>query len=373
MDTSNSSFLFVCCQAGAEAVVKAEVLRQWPQSRFAFSRPGFVTFRLPERNGDSLYLKSIFARTFGYSVGRVSGEHLPQQACELLAGSKFQQVHVWPRDVRVPGDQGFVPGPTPESIQAGELLIAEAERQGLVRPGTSINRPARMGEHVLDCVLVESDEWWVGQHRAACFSQRWPGGVIKTNFTDEIVSRAYLKTEEAVRWSKLPFRRGDRCVEIGSAPGGSCQFLLEEGLLVTGVDPSEMDPRVTKHPNFTHIRKRGADVRRRDYGDFQWMVVDSNVAPKHTLDTIESIVTHPKTNIRGMLVTLKLLQWDLADELPSQLDRIRSWGYQYVRCRQLAFQRQEVCVAALKSRAMRRPGVKRRRHKSKPGTSKPDA
>jgi 23S rRNA (cytidine2498-2'-O)-methyltransferase len=360
-EPSESSFLFVCCQVGAEPIVKAEVVRQWPQSRFAFSRPGFVTFKLPGEIREPLYLKSVFARTFGWSVGHVSGEQLPRRACQLLAGRTFHQVHVWPRDTRVPGDRGFMPGCTPQSTEAGEQLIAEARRQGLVKEGASLNRSARMGENVLDCVLVEPTEWWIGRHQASCFGHRWPGGVITTQPPDDVVSRAYLKTEEALRWSRLPIRRGDRCVEIGSAPGGSCQYLLEQGLTVTGVDPSEMDPRVIAHPNFTHIRKRGADLRRREYGGFQWLIVDSNVAPNHTLDTVESIVTHEKTNIRGMLVTLKLLQWDLTAELPAQLDRIRSWGYEYVRCRQLAFQRQEVCVAALRSRSMRRPGPKRRK------------
>ena len=37
-----------------------------------------------------------------------------------------------------------------------------------------------------------------------------------------------------------------------------------------------------------------------------------NVAPRYTLDAVEAIVTHPEVNIRGLLLTLKLPDWDLA-------------------------------------------------------------
>ena len=41
-------FLFVTCQVGAEKAVKGEVAQRWPEFRLAFSRPGFLTFKLPE-------------------------------------------------------------------------------------------------------------------------------------------------------------------------------------------------------------------------------------------------------------------------------------------------------------------------------------
>ena len=73
-----------------------------------------------------------------------------------------------------------------------------------------------------------------------------------------------------------------------------------------------------------------------------------NVAPSYTLDAVEAIVTHPEVNIRGMLITLKLFQWEMAGEIPAYLDRVRSWGYNLVSARQLQHDRQEICVAALR-------------------------
>ena len=44
----SARFLFAVAQAGAERPLKNEVARVHPQLRFAFSRPGFVTFRVPD-------------------------------------------------------------------------------------------------------------------------------------------------------------------------------------------------------------------------------------------------------------------------------------------------------------------------------------
>jgi 23S rRNA (cytidine2498-2'-O)-methyltransferase len=73
---------------------------------------------------------------------------------------------------------------------------------------------------------------------------------------------------------------------------------------------------------------------------------DANVAPNYTLDTVEAIVTHPDTRIEGLVLTLKLTDLALAAKLPLFHKRIRSWGYAHVRARQLAFNREEVCVVA---------------------------
>lgn len=348
-------FLFVCCQAGAEATVKSDLVRESSQWRLAFSRPGFVTFKLPPNEfHNNPQLKSAFARTYGWSIGRTEAGDI-SAACDLLLGQRVHHIHVWPRDICLPGDRGFQPGPTEECNEIGARLLAAARSRGIANAKVTVNRQAKIGQTVLDCVVVDQNQWWIGHHTVSCFGQQWPGGVPAINRPESIVSRAYMKMDEALQWSRLPIQKGDAVVEIGSAPGGACQRLLEAGLRVTGVDPSEMDASILKHPNFTHFRKRGSDVRRRDYRDFKWLMADSNVAPNHTLDTVEAIVTHELTNLRGFLLTLKLLEWKLVDEVPEFLQRVRSWGYEYVRCRQLAFQRQEICVAALKTRSMRRP------------------
>jgi 23S rRNA (cytidine2498-2'-O)-methyltransferase len=353
-------FLFVVCQCGAELPLKREVARQWPDFRFAYSRPGFVTFKLPAEPGlpEDFDLRCAFARTYGIALGNVQGDTAQQLAAAVweLAGSfDFDHIHVWQRDAAVPGDRGFEPGLTALAREAGQIIAAAMPATATDSSRLPVNRNARSGDRILDCVLVEPDRWWIGYHGASTMPSRWPGGTPQIELSGEIVSRAGLKMQEALLWSRLPIAPGDRCAEIGSAPGGSCQTLLNRGLVVTGIDPAEMDESVLAHGRFTHVRARGADLKRREFRPFKWLMVDSNVAPKHTLDTVEHIVTHRQVDIRGMLLTLKLPNWELADLIPEYLQRVRSWGYRYVNVRQLAFNRQEVCVAAMNSRRQRRP------------------
>jgi 23S rRNA (cytidine2498-2'-O)-methyltransferase len=202
---------------------------------------------------------------------------------------------------------------------------------------------------VTDVIVIEPTEWWLGYHVATAMHLTWPGGIYPLEQPQHAVSRAYLKMSEAIAWSQLPIEAGQTIAEIGCAPGGASQALLDRGLLVLGIDPAEVEPIVQAHPKFVHMRKRGHEVRRREFRKVRWLAADMNVAPQYTLDTVEAIVTHPEVEIRGLLLTLKLLDWSLSAEIPNYLDRIRSWGYSDVIVRQLSHNRQEVCVCAQKS------------------------
>lgn len=350
-------FLFIVCQVGSEAALKREVVRRHPTFRFSFSRPGFVTFRIPDDvvRDRKFELSCAFARTWGFSIGKAVGTDGQQLAhdfwqpfverypAEVLA--QFKHLHVWQRDRELPGDFDFEPGVTPLAEGIGEIILEH-------RPGVgtswslSLNEDAQVGDRIIDCVLVEPNEWWFGWHRANTVETCWPGGVPDADLPENIISRTYLKMVESLLWAELPIQAGDRFVEIGSAPGGSCQALLDRGCAVIGIDPAEMDQHLLANPLFTHIRMRAKDVKRNLFQNCRWLAADANVAPKYTLDTVEAIVTQPDTRIEGLLLTMKLTDPALAIELPTFNKRIRSWGYRRVRTRQLAFNRQEVCVVA---------------------------
>lgn len=355
-------FLFVGCQRGAEGALKAELARRHPELRLAFSRPGFLTLKRPDEwsGGTDFQLQSVFARCHGFCLGRVEGsrsEELAEAFWARVGDLAFGRLHVWQRDAALPGEGGFEPGVSGLAYEIGQLLVRSRPRLGEGPRAATLraaNLRARPGQQVLDCIVVEPDQWWIGWHLARSVPSCWPGGVPLPAGKESPISRAYYKMHEALAWSRLPLAAGQRCVEIGSAPGGACEALLEQGLEVIGIDPAEMDPRLLAHPNFRHIRARAADLKRREFQNVQWLMADSNVAPQHTLDTVEAIVTHRRVHIRGLLLTLKLPEWRLADQLDAYLERVRSWGYRYVRARQLAFNRQEVCVLAL-----RRPSIRR--------------
>jgi len=364
--TERPGFLFVTCQVGAEGAVKCELARRWGDFRFAFSRPGFLTFKLPAGHGlvGDFDLESIFAQAYGFSLGRAGGQgtdELARNVWQVFGDRLLRRIHVWSR---LPGGAGEKSSDAPSGAvvaAARDAILARCPRpEALADDAHDSERPAQRGEFVMDCVLVEPEQWWVGYHRVGSVPSQWPGGVIPLEMPPEAVSRAWLKMEEGLRWSQLPVGPGARVAEIGSAPGGASQALLGRGLEVTGIDPAAMDPAVLEHPRFRHIRRRAIAVRRRDFRKIRWLAADMNVAPKYTLDVLESIVRHPTVSIRGMLITLKLIEWPMVEYLPECLRRIRSWGYNEVRARHLVHNRHEVCVAALARPFVRKRSLRRR-------------
>lgn len=370
----NRSFLFVCCQPGAEAVVKNELSDNHSDWRFAFSRPGFLTFKWAGTSPCSadFQLKANFARTYGWSLGELTGGDDTERISSVIRylddgvpSVQFQHLHVWHRQSHRP--QSGVPKVTNDTTQGfAEALQRELlSRERLTHPA-SVNRHARRDHRVVDCIQLADDRWWLGWHEVKTFGQRWPGGVFQVSEPAGMVSRAYLKMKEMLAWSELPIASGQACVEIGSAPGGASQALLELGLHVTGVDPAQMHPDVSGHPRFSHIRKRGSEVRRVTYAPFRWLFVDVNLVPDEMLAMVESIVTHEATHVHGMLLTLKLPNWQAAQQVNRWVARVRSWGYEYVRCRQLSTNHQEVCLAAMRSRGMRRLRKRRSQRPQRP-------
>jgi 23S rRNA (cytidine2498-2'-O)-methyltransferase len=377
MPRDAAQFVFMTCRAGAEGAVKQEVARIEPAWKPSFSRPGFLTFknggekpldvrRLAERNW-------TFAHTHGISLGKLVGSQLVELVehfwehpgiAALVSSEKPLDLHVWQREP-ASNDDGLQTYVTPLCDEIETALRAAApEAARVARTMVKHRHATERNSHVLDVVLVEPNEWWIGHHVAVSRQERWPGGGMPVQLPHDAVSRAYAKLEEAIAWSNLPLVAGDECVEIGCAPGGASQALLNRGLFVTGIDPADVDPVVLAHPRFRHLKKRGTDVRKHEFEGVRWLAADMNIAPDSTLDEVEAIVRHPGISIRGLVLTLKFADWSRAEKLPELISRVHSWGYRDVRTRQLVTGGQEICLVALRRKALRRLGKKTSNAKS---------
>lgn len=387
-------FLFVVCQHGTEPILKRWVLAPNSPFRLAFSRRGFLTFKVvgPEHCDLPHHpLIRLSGRVFGKvlfdasslktdlsqaaSLGKTSDSELVENQSEYdsqesrptesysgdggstasLLGyatseavarvvseipSGVRHLHVFQRDERLVGDRGYEPGDSQQVRQLVDLFQQQC-------PATvQVNQIAAVGEAVMDCIIIQPGNWILGHHRAARVESCWPGGCYPVTKPQSMISRAYLKMAEALAWSELPWAAGDRVVEIGSAPGGASQRLLDMGLIVTGVDPAAMDAQLLEHPRFEHWRGKSSTIKRKNYSKFKWLVADANVAPNYTLDCVGDIATYPTSRLQGMILTLKLSDYELLGSMSDYINRIRSWGFSNVRVRQLSHNRREVCVVA---------------------------
>jgi 23S rRNA (cytidine2498-2'-O)-methyltransferase len=235
-----SNFLFTTCQVGAEPTLKKELAREHPELKFAYSRPGFLTFKHPsETIRLDFELKSVFARAYGVSIGgltQVADLKLPQDL------NTKPRLHAWERDITPPGEEplNFVYGPKAAEIETRFRTIHADAFESSTIP--------KKGDFVLDVILLEENQphsFWLGAHLHSPSHSPWPGGRTPLTLPKEAPSRAYLKLEEGLLWSKAPVQRGDTAIEIGSAPGGASYALLKRGLKVVGIDPGQMAPLVS--------------------------------------------------------------------------------------------------------------------------------
>lgn len=365
-----SRFLFATCQLGAEYALKEEIARNHPTLRFAYSRPGFVTFKVLDQAPNAepgldadFELRSVFARAYGLSLGKTDARDLTGRARETLAfatsatqgqssGARGKlRLHVWERDFHPVGEHppGFIPGKM--ARQARETLLRGATDTGLFHEESG---PPASGELVLDVIVLEESHWWVGYHRHGVAHSPAPGGLAQIDLPAEAPSRAYLKLEQGLGWSGAPIQTGQLAVEIGSAPGGASFALVRRGVRVIGIDPGEMDPVVLNSPLFTHLHKGVADVKKEEIpAETNWVLLDMNVGPHTALSALERIVEFTGPELQGVLLTLKLNEWRYAREIPLWLERVRKLGPGMVRVRatQLPANKQEIFVSGLTRRA----------------------
>jgi 23S rRNA (cytidine2498-2'-O)-methyltransferase len=342
-----SQFIFITCQVGAEAALKTEIKRDYPALKFAFSRPGFLTFKSEQPISIDFELKSVFTRTYGLSLSKADRAGaialIRETEASLRAFSKPIHLHIWERDQHKPGEEpkGFVPDTWADSL-----------RNELKRKATIPHD----GDVVLDVIAVEENQVWVGAHEHSGSHARFPGAKPEIIVPSEAPSRAYLKLEDAIHWSQAPIQTGDIAVEIGSAPGGASYALLKRGVNVVGIDPGEMSPEILKfEENFSHIQDTVANVRREDLpAEVQWLLLDMNVAHNVALFQVDRLASRMLSSLLGVFLTIKLNEWKIAEQIPSFLEHIKAMGMVYVRATQLASNKQEFLIYGLTRRGVAR-------------------
>jgi 23S rRNA (cytidine2498-2'-O)-methyltransferase len=349
----NPRFYFATCQTGAEKAVKAEVLAEHPQLRFAFSRPGFVTFKEPEAGGPALELKrGVFTRLWGEVLAQTRERAAFPDLIRMIPEGAITQA--FDRDECIPGDEseGFV-----RNAHIGKILAEEAAALGS-RAIPSDKQPV-LREAIISLIWVDDFHVFLGRHVFSSRQLPAPGNLFATPLPADAPSRAWLKLEEAIARFGPPHERGWKALEIGSAPGGATMALLDRGFSVTGIDPQFMDPRVAAAPSFTHLRKPARFVTADELKGCNpdWLVMDMSIAPTDALGELVHVVGilralfGKELKIRKAFLTLKLTDWKYAADVPAYLKRLEQAGFQDLKAIQLASNRQEFFVYAAGFRA----------------------
>lgn len=102
-------------------------------------------------------------------------------------------------------------------------------------------------------------------------------------------NRAYLKLWEALTLFGGPLPGpGDRCVDLGSSPGGWTWVLHELGASVLSIDKAPLDPSVAALPRVEHRQESAFGLRPQDIGPVDWLTSDVICYPERLLRLVEA-------------------------------------------------------------------------------------
>ena len=217
-----AKFVFAVCQIGSEAALK----QRWPGDiRTCGSRSrgrGSSHFACPMRHRRSrrrqtlarLEFRAAFARTWGFSLGKVAGTRRRAMRARVLEDARARYTARPPRGVSASARLAARPRAARRDGVRGCASDGSRRAASTASCGTAAPVPLASNEHaepgdlVLDCVLVEPNEWWLGWHRAGSPETRWPGGVPSLLHADGMISRAYLKLARGAALVRAADRRG---------------------------------------------------------------------------------------------------------------------------------------------------------------------
>jgi 23S rRNA (cytidine2498-2'-O)-methyltransferase len=334
-------FYFSVCQAGAEKAMREEVLSEFPHLKFAFSRPGFVTFK--EEDDQKPLIKDargIFTRLFGQSIGQAkTSEDLEKLIAGIPEGAVIQ---AFERDQHVPGDE-------PDSFKAGSKIQMELSK---LKSIPKFDRVPVLNQAVYDLIWLDEGHVFLGKHIHRDYLDPAPGNAPVLKLPTHSPSRAYLKIAEALHRIKPEIHPGLQVLEVGCSPGGATTCMMDLGCKVTGIDPKFMDKKVMENSRFQFVQKTARSVTAEDLKGVnpEWLVLDMNLAPLETLDELGHVlrilkkVWGRRLNLQAGFLTIKLNDWKFASDIPLYLRRIHELGFQELLPFQLCSNRQEFFV-----------------------------
>lgn len=308
--------------------------------RAGFSRPGLVTWSLPDTNSPGLHptpAPSLFAHAHGWSLGLCPTEEVPARLdsyLKTLPKALKIRLHCYARSVSPTRE-----GPNPLLPVAAQLQTSLQERPIFFKETSG-----KPGDVVLSLVVVDVGTVLFGWHVAGAGHAPWPGGDPGLTAPTDVPSRAWLKFEEAMRWHPAGEMRGNQtAVEIGCAPGGTARAMTARGVRVIGIEPAAMAPGL----GIEQIRKPARAVERSELPRaFDWLLIDINDNPGAAIRLALRFAGYSSRR-PALLLTLKTADWAAWKEIPNWSRRLTAAGFTRITARQLYHGRREIVLMAV--------------------------
>jgi len=298
-------YYYCLTNPGFESRLKAEAADHAPDLHPSFSRPGLVTFKGTKPRSAPRF---TFARVSGRFLAKGNAEALEKA---LSGEARGRTVHHF-----------FLPEGRGEGAEAPE------------------------GTEVFDVLHLGPNEFWWGVRTVEPWGWGVPGGIPDLKLPEEAPSRAWLKLEEMLLWTRWN-PEGSTALELGSAPGGASWALLNRGARVVGVDVAPMSKLCLEHPRYQHCETSVRDLRKKDLPEgIDVLFCDLGLKPVEAVPQVRHWC-QILPSIKRVYYTLKMGEGQTTAELDGWRDAFRKLGFT-VRSTHLPSNRMEILVAGVR-------------------------
>jgi 23S rRNA (cytidine2498-2'-O)-methyltransferase len=334
------------CSAGYESAVAEELARGDRTGRPLAA--GVVA----DEGDDEALLDPVFARQQLRSVVAVRGTSVRALA-EAAYGVVEAAIDRWEGPFSLHALTGSAPPPGVGSrveLVGRELLgiLAERRRRASRRYRAPETAPAASATDrlLVQLLALERDRLFVSAAapralpRGGTDLAPWPAGDAPVPEDPAPPSRAYQKLLEAFAWMEAAPAAGERCVDLGAAPGGWTAIALGRKARVTAVDRAPVAETLRRDPRlkmeignaFNYVPRAPVD----------WLLCDVIAEPQRSIELVTRWMDEQLT--RNLVVTVKFkgeTEFGRLAALPPLFDRRRP---AFARVKQLAYNKNEVTV-----------------------------
>ncbi len=213
--------------------------------------------------------------------------------------------------------------------------------------------PAAAGGLLVQLLLAERERLFASVAAPAALPHggEWPlpfpAGIAPVADDWDAPSSAFRKLREALCLMGRAIRPGERCVDLGAAPGGWTHVALAAGGTVEAVDRADLDARLRDHPGLTH--RRGDAFRHEPASPpVDWLLCDVVAYPEKSLDLLRRWVENGWC--RRLVFHLKFKgRGNYAPAFEAR-DLLRRSAFGFVRAKHLFHDRNEVTLMAAEER-----------------------
>ncbi len=175
----------------------------------------------------------------------------------------------------------------------------------------------------------------------------WILGNIRLKKDEEQISRASFKLDEAFEAFNIT-EHFEKAIDLGASPGGWTKVLADKGIMVSAVDPANLDDRLKKNPNVKFYNMLSQEFVSKTTEKFDLIVNDMKMDVVKSCEItceLEKILVHDGFGI----ITFKLPENKQRGKILDGL-RVLSVKYDVIKVKQLHHNRHEVTVLFQKRR-----------------------